>query len=77
MTTERSLQVSTDGPAGPYITVPVSQLVDLTRLSTSHGIGYEVDSLAISLNGTPPVTVVNFGRRGDAVVVQRVLDSMR
>jgi hypothetical protein len=53
VTAETPLQVSTDGPAGPYITVPVSQLDDLTRVLTSHGIGYEVDSLAISLNGAP------------------------
>ncbi len=77
VTTETPLQVSTDGPAGPYITVPESQLGDLTRLLDSHGIGYEVDEFSISLNGEPAVTVVNFGRRGDAAAVQRILDGVR
>jgi hypothetical protein len=77
VTTEKPLQVSTDGPFGSYVTVPVSQLEDLTRLFTSHGVEYEVDDSSISLNGEPAVIDVNFGRRVDAAVVQRILDGVR
>jgi len=75
VTTERPLKVSTNGTVGPYIRVAVSQLDDLTRLLKSHGIGYAVDELSLSLNGAPAMTVVNLGRRGDAAAAQRIIDS--
>ena len=75
VTTHRALHVSTDGTAGPYIMVPVSQLDDVTRLLARHRIVYDVDEYAISLNGTPEVTVVNLGRRADGAAVQQILDA--
>ncbi len=77
LTTDQTLRVSTDGTAGPYIRLRVNQLDDLTRLLTSHGIGYDVDELSLSLDGAPAVTVVNLGRRADAAAVQRLLDAGR
>jgi len=77
VTTQRALQVSTDGTAGPYIMVPVSQLDDVKRLLDGARVPYWVDENAISLNGTPEIAVVNLGRVVDASAVQAVLDSAR
>ena len=77
VTTQRALQVSTDGTAGPYIMVPVSQLDDVKRLLGGARVHYWVDENAISLNGTPEIAVVNLGRVADASAVQAVLDTAR
>jgi len=76
-TTQQPLSVSTDGTAGPYIMVPVSQLDEVKQLLDSHRIRYWVDENAISLNGAPEITVINLGRGGDALAVQAILDSVR
>ena len=76
VTTQKPLCVSTDGTAGPYIMVPVSQLDEVRRLLNGRRIGYWVDENAISLNGAPEVTVINLGRSGDAAAVQAILDSV-
>jgi hypothetical protein len=76
-TTKKPLRVSTDGTAGPYVLVPVSQLDEIRRLLDSRTIRYWVEENVISLNGSPEIAVINFGRRGDAAAVQAVLDSVR
>jgi len=75
-TTQQPLSVSTDGTAGPYIIVPVSQLDEVKRLLDSRRIRCWVDENAISLNGTPEVAVINLGRGADALAVQAILDSV-
>ena len=77
VTTEQLLRVSDDGITGPYITVPVSQLEDLTRLLASHQVAYDVDEDAIAWDGSPEVTEVNLDRDADAAAVQRILDAVR
>ncbi len=72
--TKRPLKVSTDGTAGPYLMLPVAQLDQLRTLFDRDGIRYWVDSDAISLDGKPEVAVINFGRFGSAVLVQKLLD---
>jgi hypothetical protein len=71
------LYVSTDGTAGPYIMVPVSQLVDVRQLLDTHKIRYSVEEDAISLDGEPEIAVVNLGRGGDVPTVQAILDGAR
>ena len=73
--TNQRLRVSIDGPAGPYIMLPVSQLDDVRKLLDSRGISYWVGENAISLNGAPEIAVINLGRAGDALGVQTLLDS--
>ena len=73
--TNQRLRVSTDGTAGPYIMLPVSQLDDVRKLLDSRGISYWVGENAISLNGAPEIAVINLGRAGDALGVQTLLDS--
>ncbi len=76
-TTKKPLRVSTDGTAGPYLMVPVSQLDEVRRLLDSRRIGYWVEENAISLNGTPEIAVIDLGRGGDATAVQALLASVR
>ena len=45
--------MSTDGTAGPYIMVPVSQLADFGN-SLQYGIRYSVEEDAISLRAAHP-----------------------
>jgi len=73
--TNKPLRVSTEGTAGPYISLPFSQLEEVRRLLDSRQIRYWVGENAISLDGAPEVVVINLGRGGDAAAVQSVLDS--
>jgi hypothetical protein len=73
--TKKPLRVSDGGTAGPYITVPVSQLAEVRRLLDANKVRYWVDEDAISLDGEPEATVINFGRDCDRAAVQRILDA--
>lgn len=77
VTTRKPLRISIDRTAGPYLRVPVMQLDEIRRLLDSRHIGYWVDENAISLDGAPEVTVIHFGRGGDAATIQALLDSVR
>jgi hypothetical protein len=72
--TNRPLRVSTDGTAGPYLMVPLSQLAEIRRLLDQNQIGYWVDEHAISWNEEPYIACINLGRDGDAAKVQSILD---
>jgi hypothetical protein len=74
-TTEKRLSVSTDGDAGPYIEVLVSQLDDLRYLLDRRGVRYSVQEDVISFDGGPEVAVVDLGRGADGSAVQAILDS--
>ncbi|MFI5454567.1 MAG: hypothetical protein ACHRXM_03865 [Isosphaerales bacterium] len=73
MTTD-SLRVSTDGVAGPYLMVPLPLLDAVRAVLDRHKIRYWVDADAISLDNEPAITVINFGRAGEAVQIQAILD---
>ena len=75
--TREPLYVSTDGTAGPYIMIPVSQLADLRGLLDDHDIRYSVEEDAISLDGSPEVAVVDLGHGADIRAVQAILDGGR
>lgn len=74
--TKERLRVSTDGNAGPYLMVPVTQLDELKVLLEHHKIRYWVDADAISLDGEPAIAVINFGRSGDVNRIQPILDTV-
>jgi hypothetical protein len=76
-TTQQPLRVSTDGTAGPYILVPLSQLNEVKRLLDDQRIRYWVEENAISLDGAPYIAVINLGREGAVDAVQTILDSVR
>jgi len=76
-TTQQPLQVLTDGTAGPYIMLPVSQLDKVKQLLDDHHVRYWVEENAISMNGGPYTTVINFGREGNSTAVQAILDQAR
>lgn len=73
-TTRKPLRVSTDGTAGPYISVPFLQLDEVRRLLDSRSIGYWVEEDVISLNGGPEMAVVDLERGSDPNAVQAILD---
>ena len=75
--TEKPLYVSTDGTAGPYIMVPVTQLPDLRDLLDKHRFRYSVEEDAISLDGAPEIAVVDLGHGTDGAAVQAILDNVR
>ena len=72
--TQSSLRVSNDGTAGPYLMVPVTQLDAILNVLDCHKVRYWVDADAISLDNEPAITVINFGRSGDAARIQTILD---
>jgi hypothetical protein len=72
--TRNTLRVSTDGIAGPYLMVPVTQLDAVLAVLDSNHVRYWVDADAISLDNEPAITVINFGRSGDAARIQTILD---
>ena len=73
MTRDR-LRISSDGIAGPYLMVPVAQLARVRELLDFHSVRYWVDAYAVSLDRGPAITVVNFGRSGDAAQIQAIFD---
>ena len=75
LTTRRPLYVSTDGTAGPYIMVPVSQLDQVRGLLDGHEVRSSVDEVAISLDGRPEIVFIDLGLSCDAGRVQAILDA--
>ncbi len=73
MTKDR-LRVSTDGIAGPYLMVSVTQLDAVLAVLNRHKVRYWVDADAISLDNGPAIAVINFGRSGETVRIQAILD---
>lgn len=71
---KKPLKVSTARNAPPYLRLPVEQLDDVRALLDAHGFTYWVDLMAISVDGAPEVTVINFGHGTDPDAVQKVLD---
>ena len=56
---------------------PVDQLPEIREVLDKNDIRYWVDEDAISLNGQPAVSVINFGRGVDAAQVQKLLDASK
>ena len=75
--TRKPLHVSTDGTAGPYIMLPVSQLDEVRQLLDDHGIRYWVEEDVISLNGAPETAVIDLGRAANVEAIQAILDTVR
>ena len=75
VTTSRPLRVSTEGTAGPYIRVPVSQLEEIRLLFEDREIRHRVQENVISLDGGPEIAVIDLGRGADPNAVQAILDS--
>jgi hypothetical protein len=72
--TRESLRVENDVIAGPYLMVTLPQLDAVRAVLDRHEVYYWVDADAISLDNEPPVTVINFGKGGDAARLQVLLD---
>jgi hypothetical protein len=70
----KRLQVLDGGTGGPYIELTVNQLGEVRKLLDRNEIPYWVDSIAISTDGKPGVTVINLGFDVDMTQVQAILD---
>jgi hypothetical protein len=70
----KRLQVLDGGAGGPYIELTVNQLSEVRKLLDRNEIPYWVDSVAISIDGKPAVTVINLGFDIDVAQVQAILD---
>ena len=71
----KRLQVLGGGPGGLYIELSVDQLAEVRKRLDQEEIPYWVDSVAISIDGRPAITVINLGLNNDATRVQAILDN--
>ncbi len=62
------------GAGGLYIKLTLDQLDKVRNLLDRDEIPYWVDSIAISIDGKPAVTVINLGLNNNAAQVQAILD---
>ena len=76
-TTRNPLSVSTGGTAGPYLVVQVLQMDEIRRLLDQHGVRYWVGEFALSMDGGPEKTFINFGPGADTRAIQAALDGSR
>ena len=72
--TQESLRVESDGIAGPYLDDHPTPARCRPRVLDRHKVYYWVDADAISLDNEPAITVINFGKGGDAARIQAILD---
>jgi hypothetical protein len=70
------LAVSTDGTAGPYITVTTEQMEPVVEALRAQGIHFETDDDAVMLDGRPALSVINLGHDADLERVQKILDGL-
>jgi hypothetical protein len=70
------LVVSTDGTAGPYITVMTDQLKPVVQALQAQGIALEVDDNAVMLDGKPVLSVINLVHGADVDRVKETLDHL-
>jgi hypothetical protein len=70
------LVVSTDGTAGPYITVTTDQLKPVVQALQAQGIAVEVDDDAVMLDGKPALSVINLGYDADVDRVKETLNRL-
>jgi hypothetical protein len=72
--TKNRLHVKSDSVAGPFLSLPMSQVPSVREVLDRHSIHYWVDTFGVSLDGKPPITVINFGRKENADRIQTLLD---
>jgi hypothetical protein len=70
------LVVSTDGVAGPYITVTSDQLEPVQQALNAQTVPFQVDEDAVLLAGRSALRVINLGGGADVRRVQELLDRL-
>ena len=71
------VRVRNEGGGPPYLQFSEVQLDAIRHLLDGHGISYWLDPVSISFNGEPHTMYIRFGRKGDALAIQAILDSVR
>ena len=74
--TNERLIVEVEEDAGPYMMVAVDQLDAICQLLEANQISFWVARSAISIDGGPETTVINFRRNTNAPAVQALLDQV-
>lgn len=74
VSTKKPLHVSGGGDVNPWLILPVEQLDSVRSLLDKHAFDYWVDEFAISVDGRPKVTFINFAIVTDPRQVQQILD---
>jgi hypothetical protein len=74
-TTGKSIRVSSDPVAAPFITLPASQLDAVCKLFEENKVRYWVDHLVISVNDRPAEGLIHLNREMDPKKVQALLDA--
>ena len=72
--TKNRLRVKSDSVAGPFLMLPMSQVSSVREVLDRNSIHHWVDTFAVSLDGKPPKTVINFRRAENADRLQALLD---
>ncbi len=75
-TTQKPISVLTGKKAGPHFMVRVKQLDQVRTLLDANNIFYWVAEQAISIDGKPEITYINFHRETHPDRVQQLLDSI-
>jgi len=73
---DASLVVSTDGTAGPYITVTTDQLEPVVQALRAQGITVDIDDDAVMLDGRRALAVIDLGHGADVEKVKGILDNL-
>lgn len=74
--TRERIVIHNEGTGAPYLMVAEEQVETVVEALRNHGVTHWVDEDTISLDGEPPVAVVNLSRATDVSAAQRVLDSL-
>ncbi len=74
--TRKPINVVADDDAEPYITLPLEQLEQVTKILDANQISYWVDDESLSIDGKPPIIDIYLGDRCDPIKVQRLLDGL-
>lgn len=74
--TRQPLQVIDGGQAGPYLVIRIDQLDPVLAALDEASVDYWVDEEAVSVDGDPEVTFVNFSEDTNRQSLQHLLDRL-
>ena len=74
--TRTRLRVSDGGKAGPYLIVLVTDVPKVRAVLDQHRIGYWEAETSISIDGKPPMTVINVHPRHTVLAIQMLVDEI-
>ncbi len=70
------IELRTGGTVGPYIMLPRERVADVTAALKAAGLFHWVHDISVALDGKSLVSTIDFGKNGDPVAAQAVLDDV-